>query len=74
MTLKLLESVVLTHDVPESGLRRGDVGTVVHVYESDGIEVEFVGPSGHTVGVVTLRQSDVRAAQAGDVLSVRSSA
>lgn len=51
----------LTVDVPSEGLRSGDVGTVVHVYEGGrGYEVEFVGLAGDTIAVVTLRASDVR--------------
>jgi len=38
-----LDTVVLTHDIEEYGLKQGDVGAVVHCY-SDGaaFEVEFV--------------------------------
>ncbi len=31
-----LETVVLTHDVPEYGLKKGDVGAVVHRYADGG--------------------------------------
>ena len=35
--------VVLSNDIPEHGLTKGDVGTVVHCYdEQKGFEVEFV--------------------------------
>ena len=33
MKYKLLDSVVLLHDLPEFELRSGDLGTVVEVYE-----------------------------------------
>ena len=37
-----LEDVILTCDLPEQGLARGDIGTVVLVHESGkGYEVEF---------------------------------
>jgi hypothetical protein len=43
-----LETVVLERDIPERGLRRGDLGAVVELYESDGLDVEFVRASGKT--------------------------
>ena len=41
--IRELDAVVLTHDIPEHGLKKGDVGAVVHCY-ADGAawEVEFV--------------------------------
>jgi hypothetical protein len=43
-----LEAVVLLRDHPEYGLRAGDLGAVVHVYGTEGVEVEFVTASGRT--------------------------
>ena len=55
------DTVILTGDVPEHGLARGDVGTVVMVHaDSAGYEVEFVTLEGETVAVVTLPSSKVR--------------
>jgi len=50
-----LDTVVLTHDVSEYGLKKGDVGAVVHCYK-DGFtfEVEFVTADGKTIAVLTL--------------------
>jgi len=47
---------VVTVQVPEHGLRRGDLGAVVEVYEPEGIEVEFVRASGvkHVIAHGTL--------------------
>lgn len=50
-----LDSVVLTGDLPEHGLRAGDVGTVVLVHrEGEGFEVEFVALDGETIAVISL--------------------
>ncbi|HEX41186.1 MAG TPA: DUF4926 domain-containing protein, partial [Phycisphaerales bacterium] len=54
MRFKTLDTVVLNKDVPGFGLKKGDLGAVVQVYEPDGLEVEFVTASGRTVAVVTL--------------------
>jgi len=66
MTTRELESVVLTRDIPGHGLRRGDLGTVVLVYETGAMEVEFVRASGYTQALIELEQADVRGADDDD--------
>lgn len=66
-----MDTVVLDRDVPESGLRRGDLGAVVQVYPPDGLEVEFVRASGRTQALVTLHARDVRAVDDRDLIAVR---
>jgi hypothetical protein len=66
-----LDTVVLTRDVPEAGLRAGDLGAVVQVYGADALEVEFVTASGRTQALRTLGATDVRAVRDDDLLSVR---
>ena len=46
MIYQVLDTVVLDRDLAEHGLRKGDLGSVVEVYEPDGLEVEFVTASG----------------------------
>jgi hypothetical protein len=66
------ERAVLIVDLPEFDLQAGDVGTVVHVY-NDGAayEIEFFTLKGHTLDVVTVEASQVRAVSQRDVLHVR---
>lgn len=71
MKLKMLDPVVLERDLPDHGLRPGDLGTVVEVHEPDGIEVEFLTASGDTEAVLTLTVADVRRADRNDLISVR---
>lgn len=71
MTFHELDTVVLTHDLPERGLRAGDLGTVVHVYAPDAVEVEFVTAAGQTEALLTLSSADLRAVQDDDLLAVR---
>lgn len=71
MEYKTLGTVVLNRDLPEYGLRKGDLGTVVHVYESEGLEVEFATASGRTEALVSLLASDVCAVGESDLASVR---
>lgn len=58
--------------MPEHKLCTGDLGTVVEVYEPDGLEVEFVKASGETLAIVTLSEDKVRAVESADIVSVRS--
>lgn len=56
-----LASVVLTDDLPEYDLKRGDIGTVVLIHRGGaGYEVEFVALDGETIAVVTVLASQVR--------------
>ena len=70
--MKVLDTVVLNKDLPDRGLRCGDVGTVVEVYEPDGLEVEFVTGSGKTQALVTLKTAEVRLLSGTDILAARS--
>jgi hypothetical protein len=71
VNLQPLECVALTHDIPEHGLKAGDLGAIVELYEPDGVGVEFVTASGRTQALVTLRVPDVRKVGAGDMIAVR---
>ncbi len=71
MKHRILDTVVLDKDLPELGLRKGDLGAVVQVYEPDGLEVEFVTASGRTQALVTLNVRDVRPVVDNDLVAVR---
>jgi len=72
MSYELLDTVVLARDLPAKDLREGDLGTIVQIYEPDGLEVEFVTASGRTSALATLRTADVRPSVDTDIVSVRS--
>ena len=71
MSFRILDVVVLERDLPASSLKRGDLGTVVEVYEPDGLEVEFVTASGKTEALLTLQAADVRPVGDSDLMAVR---
>jgi len=55
-------SVILTQDLEEDGLFKGDVGVVVHVHKGGkAYEVEFLTMSGATVAVRTLEEDRIQA-------------
>jgi len=71
--IKELDDIILTRDLPEQGLRAGDIGTVVLVHRNNaGYEVEFTSLDGETIAVITLMADQVRAAEAGEIAHVRS--
>ena len=69
---KLLDTVVLKRDLPEAGLRVGDLGAIVQVHDADHFEVEFVAASGRTQALITLRSDDIRHVNDRDLIAVRS--
>jgi hypothetical protein len=71
MRFQPLDTVVLERDLPEHGLKRGDLGAVVHIHEPDAVEVEFVTASGRTEALLTLPTVDVRPVVENDLVSVR---
>lgn len=71
MTYRELDTVVLTRDLPEHGLRVGDLGAIVHLHASKALEVEFVRASDQTQALVTLAAADVRPVQDQDLVAVR---
>ena len=76
MTVAPFQRVVLTRDLPEQGLRAGDVGVIVEHYAArpgvpEGYELEFFTATGKTIALVSVPATAVREASADDVLSVR---
>lgn len=52
--MKLLDTVALTENLPEHGLVRGQVGTVVETLAEDVFEVEFSDDEGRTYALLAL--------------------
>lgn len=52
--MKLLDVVALVDDLPELGLYRGQVGTIVEEYEPKVFEVEFSNVDGRAYAIETL--------------------
>jgi hypothetical protein len=53
--LKLLDVVALAEDLPEEGLMRGQVGTIVEELAPDVFEVEFSDNLGRAYAMLGLR-------------------
>ena len=76
MAFELYSEVILTRDVPEDGLRAGDVGTVVERHGApnagaEGYSIEFFDMTGNTVAVATLPAGALRLPTPADRPAVR---
>ena len=58
-TIQLLDVVALTTALPERGLCRGQVGTVVELLTEDVYEVEFSDDDGRTYAMLALRANQL---------------
>jgi len=76
MNAQLFTRVILTRDVPDEGLRSGDVGTVVEIYDDSsgnaiGYEIETFSANGETLSVASVPSDAVRRATSSDRLAAR---
>lgn len=76
MKFELFSRVALKTDVPEEGLRRGDVATIVEHHQGrpgqePGYSLEVFNAVGETVAVITLRESQIEPLSAKEILHIR---
>lgn len=57
----VLDVVALTEDIPDRGLLRGQVGTVVELLGPGVFEVEFADNDGRTYAMLSLKSSQLLA-------------
>jgi hypothetical protein len=58
-SIRRLDVVAVTVDLPKSRLRRGQVGTVVESLADDAFEVEFSDDRGRTYAQVALKREQL---------------
>ena len=75
MKIDLFKRVALRMDIPEHGLRNGDVATIVEHLPGkvgeDGYALEVFNAVGETIAVITVRESAVEPLTADTIPSVR---
>ncbi len=76
MKHELFTRVALKTDLPEHGLRRGDVATVVEQHsgkpgQEPGYSLEVFNAVGDTIAVVTVRESQIGPLTSNELLHVR---
>lgn len=72
----MFSRIALAEDLPVENFRRGDVAVVVKYYEGragqePGYELEVFNAVGGTIAVVTVRESQIKALNNNEILSVR---
>ncbi|MCI0379591.1 MAG: DUF4926 domain-containing protein [Gemmataceae bacterium] len=66
------DCIVLTQDIPDEGLKAGDVGTVIHIHrDAAAYQVEFMTLTGQTLAVATVLPGQLLPVSARDVSHVR---
>ncbi len=76
MKFPLFHRIALADDLPKENLQRGDVATIVEIYEGQpnqesGYELEVFNAVGETVAVVTVRESQIESLRRDEIFSVR---
>jgi hypothetical protein len=74
MSWPLYQRVALRRDLPEHGLRKGDVATLVDYVshpegEEQGCVLEVFNALGESITVVVVRESEVERLHTGEVVS-----
>lgn len=70
--LALYDRIVLTADLPGTVFKKGDVGTIVEIYnDGEAFEVEFFAVDGSTLAVETVLASLVTSVSGKLMLHVR---
>jgi len=57
--IELLDTVALLEDLPERGLDRGEVGTVVELLAPEVFEIEFIDDEGQTYAQFALQENQI---------------
>ena len=76
MTIQLYDRVALRRDVVEHSLRKGDVALLIdrvpHPSGAEaGVVLEVFNAVGESISVVAVKESDIEALRADEVLTVR---
>ncbi len=76
MKYGLSQEVALTRDIPDNGLKKGDVATVVEHHPmpggEDGYSLEVFNAVGDTIAVITVPESLIESLKEDEVFSARS--
>ncbi len=76
MKFEMFSRVVLKTDVPEHGLRRGDLATIVDFHpgvpgQEPGYSLEVFNAVGDTVAVIALGESQIESLREDEILCAR---
>lgn len=57
--MKELDVVALLQDIPQKGLKRGQVGTIVEQWNDNTFEVEFISNKGETLAITEVKEKNL---------------
>jgi len=76
MKYELYKEVVLTKDIPDKSLKRGDIATVVEQHAAVegeiGYTLEVFNALGDTIAVITVPESSIEPFNKNEIFAVRS--
>ena len=76
MTYKLFEEVVLSRDIPEKRLKKGDVATIVEHHPvsvgEEGYSLELFNSPGDSISVITVPKSAIEPLTSNEIFNVHS--
>ncbi|WP_080768430.1 DUF4926 domain-containing protein [Pectobacterium brasiliense] len=57
MVFSLFDVISLKNDLPDEGLKKGMLGTIVHIYDDPSLayDIEFCDDNGETLAWITLK-------------------
>ncbi len=75
MKYELYSEIVLSRDIPEKKLKKGDVATIVEHHPrskgEDGYSLEVFNALGETIAVITAPESAIKPLTENEIFSVR---
>ncbi len=76
MTYPLFKRVSLAQDIPEHGLHKGDLATIVEMHEGSpgqetGYSLEVFNAVGETIAVLVVEESRINPVRRNEILHVR---
>ena len=76
MKYELFQQVALACDMPDKGLLRGDIATIVEYHPvrlgEDGYSLEVFNAVGNTIAVITLPESAIQPLLSDEIFHIRS--
>jgi len=75
MKYTLFQQIALAYDLPEKGLQKGDVATIVEHHPvargEDGYSLELFNALGETIAVITVPESALQPLSTDEIFHVR---
>ncbi|NOZ60683.1 MAG: DUF4926 domain-containing protein [Calditrichaeota bacterium] len=75
MKYELFKEVSLAKDMPEKGLKKGDVATIVEYHPGDnspdGYTLEVFNVFGDTIAIVTVSEDDIEPLKENEIFTAR---